>query len=139
MSKELTFIRKQMTDSRNLSDNRGQTKNELLEHRMLIFATETIRTLKKHPSLPRSVIDQLTRSAAIVGANYAEACNAASKLDFRNKIFIAKKEAAETRYWLRIIECLTSPEIVYKYVQEAQEILMILQKIINALREKSAT
>ncbi len=42
----------------------------------------------------RPMIDQLIRSATSIGANYAEADNAGSRTDFRNKIFIAKKEAA---------------------------------------------
>lgn len=127
-----------MTDSRNLSDSRGQTKNELLEHRMLIFAAQTIRTLKKHPILPRSVVDQLTRSAASIGANYAEACNAASKLDFRNKIFIAKKEAAESRYWIDLCIELTKDKVGWSWCRsECQELLLILQTVINSLASKS--
>jgi len=40
----------------------------------------------------RNIILQLIRSVASVGANYCEANNASSKKDFRNKIFICKKE-----------------------------------------------
>jgi four helix bundle protein len=127
-----------MTDSRNLADNREQTRHELLEKRMLLFAANTIRTLGAHRSLPRSVVDQLTRSSASVGANYAEACNAVSKLDFRNKVFIAKKEIAETRYWIDLCIELTNPQDWLELRQEAQELLMILQTIINTLKAGSA-
>ena len=128
-----------MTDSRNLSGSKGQTKNELLERRMLVFAAETIRTLKKHPSLPRSVVDQLTRSAASVGANYAEACNAASRMDFRNKIFIAKKETAESRYWIDLCIELTEDKDSWSWCRaESQELLLILQTVINSLASRSA-
>lgn len=105
---------------------------------MLIFAADTIRTLGKHRVLPRSVVDQLTRSSASIGANYAEACNAVSKLDFRNKIFVAKKEAAETRYWIDLCIELTSYEAWIEIRKESQELLMILQTIVNSLKEKSA-
>ena len=121
-----------------MTDNREQTRHELLEKRMLTFAADVIRTLGKHKALPRSVGDQLTRSSASVGANYAEACNAVSKLDFRNKIFIAKKEAAETRYWIDLCVELTSPGDWASLRQEAHEILVILQSIINTLNERSA-
>lgn len=127
-----------MTDIRNLADNNEQTRHELLEKRMLLFAANTIRTLGKHKTLHRSVVDQLTRSSASIGANYAEACNSASKLDFRNKIFIAKKEAAETRYWIDLCTELTSPAEWIALRQEAHEILVILQAIINSLSGKSA-
>lgn len=126
-----------MTDSRNLPENREQTRNELLERRMLLFATAVIKQLKEQKSLPFSVVDQLTRSAASVGANYAEACNASSKLDFRNKIFIAKKEAAESRYWIDLVIELTDQEGWSELKQEAKELVLILQTIINTLRGKS--
>jgi len=73
-----------------------------------------------------------------VGANYAEANNASSKTDYRAKIFIAKKEAAETKYWLKILIELgdKSEEIMYLQ-EETQGILMTLQKIISTLKAKS--
>jgi four helix bundle protein len=128
-----------MTDSRNVAETREQTRHELLERRMLVFAANVIRTLGEHRTLPRSVIDQLTRSSASVGANYAEACNAVSKLDFRNKIFISKKEAAETRYWIDLCIELTTPADWVTLRKESHELLVILQTIINSLKEKSAT
>jgi four helix bundle protein len=127
-----------MTDSRNLADNRSQTRHELLERRMLVFAAEVIRTLGRHRTLHRSLVDQLTRSSASIGANYAEACNAVSKLDFRNKIFTAKKEAGETRYWIDLCIELTNPQDWIELRREAQELLLILQTIINSLKAGSA-
>jgi four helix bundle protein len=72
-----------------------------------------------------------------VGANYAEANNASSRADFKNKIFIAKKEASETRYWLRVIAELTDIKRVALQLEEIQQILLILQKITNTLRDKA--
>ena len=43
------------------------------------------------------------RAATSIGANYSEAEEANSKKDFRHKLGIAKKEAKETMYWLRVI------------------------------------
>ena len=127
-----------MTGSRNLADNREQTRHELLERRMRIFAVNVIRTLGKHKVLHRSLVDQLIRSSASIGANYAEACNAVSKLDFRNKVFIAKKEAAEARYWIDLCSDLTNPADWISLRQEAHELLVILQTIINTMSGKSA-
>lgn len=126
-----------MADSRNLAGGRAQTRNEVLEKRMLLFAAAVIKELKKQRSLPFSVVDQLTRSSASIGANYAEACNASSKLDFRNKIFIAKKEAAETRYWIDLVMELADSQDWLNLKQEAKELVLILQTIINALKGKS--
>ncbi len=103
---------------------------------MQTFAINIIETVKSLPMNTENEIikKQLIRSGASIGANYIEANNAASKLDFRNKIFIAKKEAAETRYWLRILAA-TNPQInVSLLLGECSEFLFILQKIVSSLK-----
>lgn len=86
------------------------------------------------------MIEQLTKSATSIGANYAEANNAASKQDFRNKIFIAKKEAAETKYWLELFsEVHNDKDFCRELWQECHYILMTLQKIISTLKRPEKT
>lgn len=46
---------------------------------------------------------QLLRSGTSVGANIKEGLFAQSKADFFAKMSIAKKEAAETEYWLELL------------------------------------
>lgn len=83
----------------------------------------------------RSIIDQLVRSTTSIGANYAEANNASSKTDFRNKIYIAKKECAETEYWLDILLQFDGKnDSLITMRKEAHELTMIFQKIVNSLR-----
>src|SRR3954469_16759854 len=48
------------------------------------------------------LVSQLVCSGTSIGANYCEAEDAESKKDFRHKIGISRKEAGETKYWLRI-------------------------------------
>lgn len=113
------------------------TLSERFEERFIEFGVNVIHLTQGHKTkLPFSVIDQVIRSSTSVGANYSEAQNASSKADFKNKIFISKKEAAESRYWLRIIARLVGQEAVATQLKEVQEILLILQKITNTLREK---
>lgn len=50
----------------------------------------------------RVVIQQLVRAAASIGSNLTEATAAHSKPDFVAKVGIARKEARETQYWLRL-------------------------------------
>lgn len=109
-----------------------------LGDRTLAFSVNVIRHCSRYKQQSlRSVIDQVIRSATSVGANYAEANNAASKTDFKNKIFIAKKEAAETEYWLKILKRLgDDSEDLATLLSECHEILMILQKIITTLRNE---
>lgn len=110
-----------------------------LEERFIRFSVTIIRYTQTHAEIPPPVCDQIIRSSSSIGANYAEAQNAVSRADFRNKIFIAKKEAAETRYWLQIISEITDHEEVSGLLRENQEIILILQKIVTTLKERSAT
>ncbi len=126
-----------MTDYRELTITRQQIKNEALEKRMLIFATSIVRIVRDNTKIPHPAANQLIRAAASIGANYVEACNASSKMDFRNKIFIAKKEAAETRYWIDFCIELTSRDTWHSSRAEAQELLLILQSIVNSLKAGS--
>jgi four helix bundle protein len=108
--------------------------SEKFELRFLEFGVSVIKLFGQKPSLPTPVINQVIRSATSIGANYAEAQSAVSRRDFINKIGISKKEAAETRYWLQMIYSLNNDETVLTCLKESQEILMILQKTVNTLR-----
>lgn len=114
-----------------MTDNR----HELLEKRKLMFAVGFIQKLETIKGISPRIADQLTRSCSSIGANYAEENNASSKTDFKNKIYISKKEAAETRYWIDLVIELTHDNSWKAHRQEAHELLTILQSIINTMRE----
>ena len=116
-----------------------QTKLQELEERTIRFSVVVVRTIgpyNKDITL-RPLVNQLVRSATSIGANYAEANNASSKADFRSKIYIAKKEAAETRYWLRIFSELVGESNFRSLQQEALELNLIFQKITSSLNLKT--
>lgn len=46
---------------------------------------------------------QILRSGTSIGANIEEAVAAQSAVDFIHKLSIARKEARETSYWLRLL------------------------------------
>ncbi|HRN90154.1 MAG TPA: four helix bundle protein [Candidatus Saccharibacteria bacterium] len=110
-----------------------------LEDRTIRFSVNIIKTIGEYHKEPtiRPIIDQVIRSSTSIGANYAEANNASSRSDFKNKIFIAKKEASETKYWLRLLSELLPPNTVSDLQQEALELTLILQKIISTLKNGS--
>jgi len=116
-----------------------QTKLRELEQRTVDFSVDVIKRCAKYSKVPalRPVIEQLIKSATSIGANYAEANNASSKTDFKNKVFIAKKEAGETRYWLRVLSELLPSEDLSNLQQEALELTLILQKIISTMKSNS--
>ena len=68
-----------------------------LEERTALFGEEIIKLCRttKNDSLSSPILNQLIRAGTSVGANYMEANGASSRKDFRNKIFICKKEAQE--------------------------------------------
>ncbi|HOI97706.1 MAG: four helix bundle protein [Minisyncoccales bacterium] len=90
----------------------------------------------KQDTISKPLISQLVRAGTSVGANYMEANGACSKKDFANKIFICKKEAQETKHWIRMMAkcCPDKKDILGKIWQEAQELTLIFQKITSSLR-----
>jgi len=69
-----------------------------------------------------------------------EANGASSKRDFFNKIFICKKEAQETKHWLRMIVSY-APEKREEAVvlwKESNELSMIFGKIAYSARSSLA-
>jgi four helix bundle protein len=76
-----------------------------LAERTARFGEAIIGFVKRVPRnvVSNPLIGQLVRSATSVGANYCEADDAVSKKDFRHRISICKKEARESKYWLRMI------------------------------------
>jgi four helix bundle protein len=109
-----------------------------LEERSAVFSQELIKFCRaiQENNVSRPIINQLVRSGTSIGANYCEANNASSKKDFQNKIFICKKEAQETKYWLRLLStcCPEKIEELRKLWQETRELTLIFQKIVNTLR-----
>ncbi|OGY41447.1 MAG: four helix bundle protein [Candidatus Buchananbacteria bacterium RBG_13_36_9] len=105
------------------------------------FSEEIIFFAQKIPktviNLP--LISQLIKSTTSIGANYCEANGASSKKDFKNKIYICKKEAKETKYWLELIEkaCPELRDECKKYQQEVHELILIFSKIILTLEGKN--
>lgn len=91
----------------------------------------------KRDVITKPIISQLIRSGTSIGANYMEANAACSKLDFRNKIFICKKEAQETKHWLRMIaRCIPdNTDSIRLLWKECQELTLIFQKITSALKK----
>lgn len=88
--------------------------------------------------LPRNavsspLVSQLVRSATSVGANYCEADDAESKRDFRHKIGLCRKEARETKYWLRMLAKATPTQhtAARPLWTEAKELHLIFAAVVR--------
>jgi len=105
-----------------------------LEDRTAKFSGDIIDLIRKvrKDIVTTPLLSQLVRSATSIGANYCEANGASSKKDFKNKIYICKKEAKETKYWLQLLGKANAENIeeCRKYWQEAHELTLIFSKII---------
>ena len=115
--------------------NKENQKKYDLAERTAKFAEDIIDLVKSLPDTPinRNFIIQILKSSSSIAANYEEADGAESKKDFRHKIGICKKEAKETRLWLRLI-AKANPDKAIKcreYWQEAQELVLIFSSILN--------
>ena len=107
-----------------------------LEDRTFQFA-QAVRSFVK--TLPRNIsntedVRQLVRASGSVAANWIEADEALSKKDFLMRVKICRKEAKESRLFLRLIEAgltkdtLSSRE---RLAKEARELMLIFSTIIS--------
>ncbi len=114
-----------------------------LEDRTAKFGEKVIQFCKniEQDVISRPIISQLIRSATSIGANYMEANGASSKKDFINKIFICKKEAQETKHWLRMTAASlpNQKDLIRSLWQEAQELTLIFQSITSSSKKPNAT
>lgn len=112
-----------------------------LEERTSRFGEDIIEFAKQisKDTVTTPLVSQLVRSGTSVGANYFEANGADSKKDFVHKTGICKREARETKYWLRMI-VQAKPALKEKagiLWQEAEELNLIFSKIIRSCKNRS--
>ncbi len=111
-----------------------------LEERTAKFGEDIIKFAKTIPvnEVTKRIIPQLVASGTSVGANYCEADDAESRNDFKHKLGIAKKEARESKHWLRMIAVAVpeSKEEARKLWREANELNLIFNAIIRKIKNK---
>lgn len=104
-----------------------------LEERTAKLGERVILFAKKIPFSPvnNRLIDQVVGAGTSVGANYCEADDGVSRADFRHRIGICRKEARETKYFLRMI-AVAEPSLKNEardLWQEARELHLIFSRI----------
>src|SRR5437870_730440 len=97
-----------------------------LEERTALFGEAIIDFAKTIPQSPVTyrIIGQLIGAGTSVGANYVEADDAVSKKEFLKNIGTCRKEARETKHFLRM-----AVRAVRKVWLEARELNLIFSKI----------
>ncbi|MEK7502133.1 MAG: four helix bundle protein [Patescibacteria group bacterium] len=113
----------------------GKFKKSLIAQKSYDFALQVIRILKllDKDSANLILIRQLIMSVTSIGANIEEALGSNSKKEFIHSMNIAKKEARESLYWLRLLRDLnfSNKEKFEELLSEAEEIVKILTKIVK--------
>jgi len=104
-----------------------------LEERTALFGEAIIDFTRTIPqdAVTNRIISQLVASATSVGANYVEADDAGSKKEFLKSIGTCRKEARETKHFLRMV-VRAVPELrpqARMLWLEAKELHLIFSKI----------
>ncbi|MBW2612121.1 MAG: four helix bundle protein [Deltaproteobacteria bacterium] len=107
-----------------------------LEDRTFEYARSVRKFIKMLPKTLSNIEDgkQLIRSSGSVGANYIEANEALSKKDFSYRIKLCRKEAKESRYWIKLIDTGnldTLEKFKHNLTQETTELMKIFGSIIT--------
>ncbi len=107
-----------------------------LEDRTFAFAQRVRAFVNKLAKTIANIEDgkQLVRASGSVGANYIEANESLSKKDFRFRIKICRKEAKESRYWLRLVDTQSDADLERErkeLEQEATELMNIFGSIVR--------
>ena len=115
-----------------------------IQERTFVFAVQVVNFCREliaaHP-VTRRLSWQLLDAATSIGANMEEADAGQSKRDFISKTAVARKEARESVYWLRLISA-TDPRCrsaIPALLEEGKQIAAIISAINrNAERNSNA-
>ena len=110
-----------------------------ITERSFKFAVRVVKLckfLEEEGNVSRQLANQLLRSATSIGANIEEAQAAISKADFTNKMYIACKEARETKYWLCLLKAteIVTESRISSLLEESKEMVAILTTITKNSR-----
>src|SRR5438552_8966179 len=128
-----------MSKQRVRMSHNENSKRYDLEERTFEFAKASREAFVKQ--LPRTIaniedVKQFIRASGSIGANYIEANEAIGKKDFVMKIKICRREAKESRYWLRLIDTDGKFEAMQaELLSEAEELMKIFGAIVRKSEE----
>ena len=120
-----------------MSDGSGDhVKPYDIRLRTLDFSDVILDVTGQVPGTPEGCVvrSQLADAATSIGANVEEGDGALTKPDRRKSYVIARKEACETIFWLRLVERKWGKFVQVKpHMDEVSEIICILSAIIAKL------
>ena len=112
--------------------------DNIVKDKSRLFALRIIKLYKYLNDEKKEYVlsKQILRSGTSIGANIVEAHNAMSKKEFLSKMNIALKEAAETEYWLDLLNAseyltLNEFESINSDCEEIKKLLVSIVKSTN--------
>ncbi len=116
----------------------GRFQGDLPE-RSFQFAKLIVSLIDQMPQNTKGWVlgKQVLRSGTSIGANVHEADHAFSASDFAHKCSLARKEASETWYWLRLcMACgVLSGALAETAAKESDELVRVLGSIVKKTQE----
>ncbi len=115
-------------------------KQNILQEKSYSFALRIIKLYRFLTEEKQEFVlsKQILRSGTSIGANVEESIGGVSERDFIQKLWIAYKEARETRYWLRLLidsGYLTEKQS-HELLDSVEEICRIIGKTQVTMRKK---
>lgn len=102
-----------------------------------IMVVAFCQQLEHEGHTPRVLSTQLLKSGTSIGANVEEAQAGHSKADFTAKMSIARKEAREANYWLRLLNGaqITHISELENLLEESEQLIRILTSIVKSAQK----
>ncbi len=117
-------------------------KENILKNKSKAFALRIIKMYKYLCEDKKEYVlsKQVLRSGTSIGANIAEAFYAQSEADFIAKLYISRKEAGETIYWIELLQEATylATDVAQSILADCNELLKLLTSSIKTMKNKQA-
>ncbi len=115
-------------------------KRNVVQEKSFAFAVRIVHLARflRHDLKEYDLCSQILRSGTSIGANVEEGIGAGSRKDFLYKMTLARKEARETQYWLRLlVESVTvSREKLTILMDDCAELIRLLNSIIKSTEQE---
>lgn len=117
-------------------------KDSILESKSKSFALRIIKMYNYLCDEKKEYVmsKQVLRSGTSIGANIAEAFYAQSEADFIAKLYISRKEAGETIYWIELLKesSYLGCDEADSMIKDCDELLKILTSSIKTMKSKQS-
>ena len=117
-------------------------KDSILKNKSKAFALRIIKMYNYLCEQKKEYVmsKQALRSGTSIGANVAEAFFAQSDADFIAKLYISRKEAGETIYWIELLKesLYISCDEADSMIKDCDELLKLLTSSIMTMKSKQS-